>query len=141
LKASLQLSFGTKLAEAMQVSVSLPYLNRDDLYLKEKPYVTDFAVDHIPGAEASNHRFDYQSLIITDVQTCRERFTLEKNGFCFLRGKTSVTLTTADDEEYIREVYFPELEQILHEALPGYERIDYLDHLVQLPLSGSSLPC
>ncbi|KAI1391820.1 uncharacterized protein F4822DRAFT_388518 [Hypoxylon trugodes] len=116
----------------MDVPICLPYLKKDDLYLTEKPYNTDFAVGHIPGADESNHRFDYQNLLITDAQSSRRNFNLDRHGFCFLQGTTSVTPNTADDDEYIKEVYFPEIERILHKALPGYERIDYLDHLVRI---------
>lgn len=122
-------------AMAVPVCVCLPYLKKDDLYICEKPYTADFPVDHIPGATQTNHRFDYQDLLFEDAQNTRVNFNLEQHGFCFIKGKTSVTSSTADDDEYIRKVYFPEVEKILHKALPGYERIDYLDHLVSL-LSG-----
>ncbi|KAI6083734.1 hypothetical protein F4821DRAFT_244122 [Hypoxylon rubiginosum] len=119
-------------AMAVPVCVCLPYLKKDDLYICEKPYTADFPVDHIPGATQTNHRFDYQDLLFEDAQNTRVNFNLEQHGFCFIKGKTSVTSSTADDDEYIRKVYFPEVEKILHKALPGYERIDYLDHLVRI---------
>ena len=114
------------------VHIRLPYLLRDDLYLKEKPYTTDFSVENISGAEATNHRFDYQELFIRDAQGQRKDFTLEKNGFCFLRSRTSLTSRNADDEKYVREEYFNQLEEILHATFPEYERIEYLDHLVSM---------
>jgi hypothetical protein len=120
------------MAEFSSILVNMPYLKKDDSYLCEKPYTTDFAVDHIPGANPSNHRFDYQSLSIADAQNCREGFELQKHGFCFLKAKTSITPDSAKDNDYVRKVHFPEVETLLHKALPGYERIEYLDHLVSL---------
>ncbi|KAF9765338.1 hypothetical protein IL306_002426 [Fusarium sp. DS 682] len=116
----------------MGLNVQLPYLKKDDLYRHQKPYTTDFAIDHIPGSVASNHRFEYQNVHVVDAQNSRETFYLEKHGFCFLKAKTSIDLESSNDLEYVRDVYFPEVEKALHEALPGYERIDYLDHLVRI---------
>ncbi|KAG5770492.1 hypothetical protein H9Q72_002657 [Fusarium xylarioides] len=116
----------------MDLDIQLPYLKRDDLYRHQKPYTTDFAIDHIPDSVASNHRFDYQNVHVVDAQDSLEKFDLERNGFCFIKAKTSITLESANDTEYVRDVYFPEVEKALHMALPGYERIDYLDHLVRI---------
>jgi hypothetical protein len=91
LQDSLILSYRTNKSQVKHVSLNLPYLRKDDLYLKEKPYTTDFSVDHIPGAKATNHLFDFQRLVITDAQERRDDFSLQKNGFCFLRRKTSAT--------------------------------------------------
>jgi hypothetical protein len=121
------------------IPVRLPYLRRDDLYLNEKPYTTDFSVEDIAGAEATNHLFDYQELVIRDAQGQRNDFSLEKNGFCFLRSRTSLTPADVDDDKYVREEYFNQLEEILHNAFPEYERIEYLDHLVSIWIGCTSI--
>ncbi|KAI1740721.1 hypothetical protein F4680DRAFT_447578 [Xylaria scruposa] len=120
------------MATVSDILTRLPYLKKDDLYLKEKPYTTDFAVDHIPGADASNHLFEYQNHIIVDAQRNPRKFNLEDHGFCFIKSKTSIVHEAVYDDKYVKNVYFPEMERILHKALPGYERIDYLDHLVRV---------
>lgn len=112
------------------IEFKLPYLRRDSLYLKERPYTADFPVEKFPGAQPSNHLFDYQDTIIEDAQPRRKDFTLEKNGFCFIRSKTSIMSTHANDNLYVEGEYFDQLEDILHRAFPEYERIEYLDHLV-----------
>lgn len=124
----------------MGVPVKLPYLKKDELYDLEKPYTTDFAVDHIPGAAFSNHRFDYENLCIADAKDDGTRFNLENNGFCFIKAKTSVSPNLADDDQYVKDVYFAEVEKVLHQTLPGYERIDYLDHLVSVQYKLGMVP-
>ncbi|CVK99418.1 uncharacterized protein FMAN_02260 [Fusarium mangiferae] len=116
----------------MDLDIQLPYLKRDDLYRHQKPYTTDFAIDHIPDSVASNHRFDYQNVHVVDAQDSPGKFDLERHGFCFVKAETAISIESANDTEYVRDIYFPQVEKALHMALPGYERIDYLDHLVRI---------
>jgi hypothetical protein len=112
------------------ICTKVPYLGRDELYQKEKPYIADFSVEHVPNAKSSNHLFEYQDHTIIDAQPLRSTLTFRRNGFCFLRAKTSLTSKNADDPEYIQTHFWDELELILHNAFPEYERLEYLDHLV-----------
>jgi hypothetical protein len=112
------------------IRTQVPYLRRDSLYGKEKPYVADFSVDHVPNAKSSNQLFEFQEHTIIDAQPLRSTLALHRNGFCFLREKTSLVTNDADDPEFVQTHFWDELESILRKAFPEYDRFEYLDHLV-----------
>lgn len=114
------------------VELRFPYLARDPLYQKERPYVTDFAITDSANGKASNHVFEFTNLVVHDAQAVRSQFSLRENGFCFLREPTTLTTTNAHDVNYIEEQYYTEIEDVLHRNFPAYARLECLDHQVRL---------
>ena len=110
-----------------------PYLARNVLYGKEKPFATDF-IPSIPDAPLTNHRFEFMDVVVNDARPSRESFVLEEHGFCFPTSKTTLTCVSADDPKYVEEQYYPEIEETLLLEFPEYIRVECLDHQVLLDL-------
>ena len=113
------------------VHTTFPYLARDAIYQKEKPYATDFIPEDRDVA-LTNHVFDFMDLVVRDAQPQRESFSLEENGFCFLKARTSLDNDRASDENYVERTYFNEIEAMLHSKFPEYTRLECLDYQVYL---------
>lgn len=108
---------------------TFPYLARDALYQKEKPFTTDF----LPEANhvvLTNHIFDFMDLVVRDARPQRESFSLEKQGFCFLKASTNLSSDNAGDQDFVEKTYFNEIEALLHDKFPEYTRLECLDYQV-----------
>ena len=57
------------------IHTKFPYLARDAIYQKEKPYATDFSLED-SNAALTNHVFDFLDLVVRDAQPQRESFSL-----------------------------------------------------------------
>lgn len=112
------------------IHTRFPYLARDVLYLEQKPFATDFVPKVSDDVQMTNHRFDFMDLVVVDAQPDREKFCLHENGFCFLRSKTVLTSTTANDPMFVERAYYAEIEALLHKHFPEYSRLECLDHQV-----------
>lgn len=124
---------------ARDVETSIAYLARDELFLKEKPYGADFPVDHFEGAKLTNNNFHSVPVVIRDARGRENTFTLEKNGFCFLQAKTSLTAEDAsNDTTPIMAKYLEEIEKILYKSFPEYARIEIMDFQIR-SVKGSKL--
>jgi hypothetical protein len=54
-------------------------------------------------------------MTIHDVGKCDKTFSLDTNGFQFVKLASKHRVSAADDEETIKREYYPELEQIAKE--------------------------
>ncbi|KAI1841739.1 hypothetical protein JX266_012107 [Neoarthrinium moseri] len=113
------------------MNVVLPYLARDPLYKTEKPYATDFDVSTIPGAKDTNHKIELVEHTVHDARATSKSFSLEKNGFQFLKGQTCIDVTNCDDDNLIYTKFRPEIAAILRKHFPFYKSFRYLDHQVR----------
>ena len=115
------------------ISTTFPYLDRSTVYRSQKPFATDF-IPRNPNVPLSNHTFDYMDLVVTDAQPLRDCFSLEINGFCFLKSETALRdkNISVDDPEYVETHYFAEIEALLHRTFPEYTRLECLDHQVNI---------
>lgn len=112
------------------IKTSLQYLARDDLYRTEKPYSADFEVDTINGARKSNLIFEKQDTQVMPVEG-RGGFSIDTNGFCILKEKTSLQAKDAlDRPANVEMIYQAELETILHKHFPEFRRFESLDFVV-----------
>ena len=89
------------------VQSTISYLARDKLWDTEKPYIADFPLDAIKGAKITNQIIQKHLATIHDVRGSQRTFTLEKNSFCFLKAKTSLTADTAleNPKEYEKSYF------------------------------------
>nr|VWO97140.1 Uncharacterized protein [Ganoderma boninense] len=81
------------------------------------------------GKPDTNVGLDPRPALVHDVRGREADFSLDKNGFQYLRWP-SVEKDFADDE-VIKDKYYPEVEQILKEAT-GAKRVYIFDHTVRL---------
>ncbi|KAK2601552.1 hypothetical protein QQS21_004870 [Conoideocrella luteorostrata] len=122
---------------AVDIDTYLPYLVRDELYDKEKPYGADFPVDHFKDSKLSNHEFEKFPMVIRDAQPVRHSFNLDTNGFCFLRADTSITPDLASNAQTpALTKYLQEIEKLLYHKFPEYARIEVMDFQVRKRAEG-----
>lgn len=115
------------------INTYLPYLAKDEIYTKEKPFGADFPVDRFQGSQLANHVFDNKQVIIHDVRNAKST-SLEINGFCFLKAETSLKATEATNTKTEAvEAYLAEVERILYNKFPEYSRIEVMDFQVRPP--------
>ena len=106
----------------------MTFLSRNELYQTEKPYATDFPVDDIEGAEMTNHLFDTHPVTFHDARATKVPFSLDVNGFCFVKAKTSLRAETATSERTkVMEQYMQEVADIVRETFPEYKEIKPMD--------------
>ncbi|KAI1083672.1 hypothetical protein F5B20DRAFT_415377 [Whalleya microplaca] len=111
--------------------VSLPYLSRDSTYLHEKPYAVDFDVSGIPGAKPTNHIIEFHSTLVRNGLLQPAKFTLQDNGFEFLKEKTSIDQSNAVDVGFLAQIYIFELMEILRRNFPEYREFRFVDYQVR----------
>lgn len=109
----------------------MTFLSRNELYQVEKPYTTDFPVDHIEGAEITNHLFDAQPITFHDARGVMKKFDLDRNGSRYIKAKTSLKAEDATSEPTeVMERYMQEIVDILYEKFPQYQEIKSMDFQV-----------
>ena len=108
----------------------IPYLARDELYLKEKPYGADFPVYHIKDSNPSNHIFDDRTVTIRDIRNVTSP-TLERNGFCFLKSDIKLSEDEASENDTpTMKLFLHEIETLLQKEFPEYSRVEIMDFQV-----------
>ena len=113
-----------------EVQTTLPYLARDKLYDNEKPFGADFPVDRFEGAQLANHKFESCPVVVHDIRGAKSA-TLEENGFQFVKASTSLSAVDADNTRTPAvDRYLKEIEVLLYENFPDYERIEVMDFQV-----------
>lgn len=119
------------------------FLSRNELYQTEKPYATDFPVDEIEGAKVSNHIFDTRPVTFHNARGVKEPFSLDRNGFCYIKAKTSLQPEDATPEwTEAMEQHMQEIADLLHDKLPQYNEIKSMDFQVNsLPLTPGHEKC
>ncbi|KAH6988112.1 hypothetical protein BKA56DRAFT_630060 [Ilyonectria sp. MPI-CAGE-AT-0026] len=114
------------------VNSHMTFLARNKLYQTEKPYTTDFPVDDIEGAKMTNQIFDTQPVLFHDARVAKEPLTLDQNGFCFAKAKTSLKAEEATPEKTeLMEQYLQEVADILQDKFPQYKEVKSLDFQVR----------
>lgn len=111
----------------LHLVTSIPYLARNELYKREKPYQIDHSVARPEGADYTNHEFDRRSVTVEDLRHCLKP-TIKKNGFCILNAKTTLSADHATNERTpAMTKYLDEVEKLLYKEFPEYSRIEVLD--------------
>jgi hypothetical protein len=115
------------------VSSYATFLSRNELYHTAKPYTTDFPVDEIEGAKMTNHVNDIRPVTFHDARVARKIFTLDENGYCYIKAKTSLRAEDATTERNeIMEQYNREIMDIIQEKFPEYHEIKFMDFHVSI---------
>lgn len=111
----------------------MTFLARDEIYEKEKPYQAGFLVDDIEGAEMTNHKLDVHPVTFYDARTAEKPFTLDRNGFCYIKGETSLKAEDATSERTEPMVnHLQEIIDILKRKFPQYNEIAPMDFQVRI---------
>ena len=90
--------------------------------------------DNPPNGIPRNFGFDSFSVKINDLRGKESDFTLDNNAFEALPNIPSdMEYDDWTDEETIKRVYYPEVEKLLLEKVPGSHKIYLFDHTIRRP--------
>ena len=99
-------------------SESLPKQQHDVLttlyYYKDPGDGSEPAPSYVGKPETYERPSEPLNVVVSDVRGSESQYTLDKNGFeYFKRGSTE---TAFNDDDHIKSVYYPEVEQLLRDA-------------------------
>ncbi|KAF1809796.1 putative methyltransferase [Eremomyces bilateralis CBS 781.70] len=84
------------------------------------------------GVPQRNYSKEDHEVTIEDLRGRETDFTLDKNAFEVLANVPSATTyTTFDSDDEVEKVYYPEVEKLLLDSLPGAHRIFIFDHTIR----------
>lgn len=111
------------------ISQNLPYVEANLTYLipmTEKP--VNYTYEPPPGIPRSNASYETHKLPIYNARSISKNISLDKQGFAFTEHHTHVR--DFYDEDEIRQVYYPEAEQLLKEVT-GATKVVIFDHTLR----------
>jgi len=114
---------------------ALPYVEADMNYLAlmtERP--RNYTFEPPAGVARSNVRNEAHRVAIHDARPVADAVSLDANGFALVSHKSAVR-DFFDDEE-VRRVYYPEVEQVLKLAT-GAHRVHVFDHTTRRRVPGA----
>ncbi|VUC30708.1 unnamed protein product [Clonostachys rosea] len=118
--------------EDRTITSEIPFLARSDLYKTEKPYGADFPVDGIKGASITNHVFDIVPITFHDARQLNVPLSLEPNGCCFIKAKTSLVAEDATNKmNEAMSGYVQEVVDIVKRNFPQYVEVKFADFQVR----------
>lgn len=107
------------------------YLARSPIFEKEKAFSTDFPVDHVKGAEQTNHEADHRPMTVAAIAD-PSHWKLDVHGFCILHAETHLDPHDVyTKKREVQDAYWYEIEAILHKHLSQYSRIECFDLTVR----------
>ena len=112
----------------LEENATLQYLKWQELYETEKPYqlFSTVAKQELPVRGATNLEWTKGDVeIIHDVRGRVSQFTLDTNGFAFLKVPTN--FRDFESSEQIEKIYLPEVEDILWREVEGVDQIYFFD--------------
>ncbi|KAF2463448.1 uncharacterized protein BDR25DRAFT_245675 [Lindgomyces ingoldianus] len=105
----------------------LQYLARLELYETEKPFLANFKVSN--GARSTNHIFEPKPVFVEDGHG--QPFSLDVNGFAFMKHETNLQPEDFSDADRVRSVYVDEINQFVRQKFPKYTDLVFLDFEVR----------
>jgi hypothetical protein len=89
-------------------------------------------VEPLPGVPQRNWGDDWQSVTLNDLRGIESQFSLDQNAFDTYQNVPSDEHDFTDDER-IKSVYYPEVEQLLLENVQGAQKVILFDHTIRRP--------
>lgn len=111
-----------------RVDAELYFLERSNLWDKEKPFQLDYVPE--PPALKSNSLVVPQSIQIEDIRGREDEFTYQKHGFCVLPLVSGMSSEDFDDEAKLRGVYLRAVGDAVKIAV-GAARVQVYDYTVR----------
>jgi len=68
---------------------------------------------------------------IEDIRGQEEKFNLDRDAFQAVSNIPSAARFDVDDEEHIKSVYYPEVEKLILEHVPGAQKVVFFDHTIR----------
>lgn len=95
-----------------------------------KPY--NYTYEPTNGEPQRNYSNEELDVTIHDVRGREKDFTLDNNAFAVLQGISSEENDFNDDDQ-IKRVYYPEVEKVILDNVPGSNRVLIFDHTIRRP--------
>lgn len=89
-------------------------------------------VEPPPGIPQRNWADEWTEVTLQDLRGQENKFTLDNNAFDTYQNVHSDEHSFTDDEK-IRRVYYPEVERLLLDNIPGAHRVVLFDHTIRRP--------
>lgn len=84
------------------------------------------------GQSPRNYGDAIHTVQLTDIRSHEEEYTLDKDAFAALQSVPSeTTYATFDSDAAVRDIYYPEVEKLLLDHLPGAHKIVIFDHTIR----------
>jgi len=93
-----------------------------------KPY--NFVEKQPEGIAQRNYSEDVREVEINDIRGREAEFNLDKDAFQTVSGISSEEKEFTDDE-HIKKVYYPEVEKLILEHVPGAHKVTIFDHTIR----------
>ncbi|EMD86211.1 hypothetical protein COCC4DRAFT_135590 [Bipolaris maydis ATCC 48331] len=91
-------------------------------------------VEPPPGVPQRNWGDNWAEVTIEDLRGKEQNFTLDNNAFdTFQNIQSGLTREDFEDDEAIKRVYYPEVEDLLLKNVQGAQRVLIFDHTVRRP--------
>jgi len=92
-------------------------------------------IDNPPaGVPPRNYGEDTHEVTIHDIRGREHEFDINVNGFGVVAGvKSGMEYADFEDDGKIERAYYPEVERVLLENLPGSKRVFIFDHTIRRP--------
>lgn len=89
-------------------------------------------VEPLPGVPQRNWGDGWEEVTLSDLRGQEQKFNLDHNAFDTYQNVKSAETEFKDDER-IRGVYYPEVEKLLQDNIPGAHRVILFDHTIRRP--------
>lgn len=89
-------------------------------------------VEPLPGVPQRNWGDGWEEVTLEDLRGQEQEFDLNHNAFDTYQNVSSAEIEFKDDER-IRTVYYPEVEKLLLDNVPGAHRVILFDHTIRRP--------
>lgn len=91
-------------------------------------------VEPLPGVPQRNWGDNWTEVEISDLRGKEQNFTLDNNAFdTYQNIKSGLSREDFSDDEAIKRVYYPEVEELLLKNVQGAQRVLLFDHTIRRP--------
>lgn len=90
----------------------------------------NYVEDPPEGLPKNNYEYNPHEVDIKDIRGRESNFNLNDNAFAVVSGVYSQEKDFADDE-HIKQVYYPEVERVILDNVPGANRVYLFDHTIR----------
>ncbi|KAH6621175.1 hypothetical protein B0J18DRAFT_491498 [Chaetomium sp. MPI-SDFR-AT-0129] len=95
----------------------------------------NLAGDVPPGVTPRNYGQEAHQVVIHDARGQEKNFTLDHDAFQILTNQPPSAEKDFTDDESIKKNYYPEVEKLLLDAVPGANKVIIFDHTIRRPNS------
>jgi len=91
-------------------------------------------VEPLPGVPQRNWGDDWTKVELNDLRGQEQKFTLDNNAFdTYQNIKSGLDRDGFADDDAVKRVYYPEVEQLLMKNVQGAQRVLLFDHTIRRP--------